>query len=1105
MNAAPAPVPPSRRGRRRPAPRRLWRHPWRWIGALLSAATLAVVALGLAGWALLDRPLPPPGWLERDIAARLAPVLGSGRLELEALRVGLRGDGTAELILDQTALRTADGGTVASIEEIAVTVSTPALLRGGVALRDVRLSGLDLALERDAEGRLGIGLGRPGQGPVPDLAEAQRRLDRLLADPRLADLDLIRVSDVTLRYDDLRAGRSWTTRAEELTMRREGGRMRLAAAARLAGEGAHPARLAIDAERRIGSTSLSFGLSLTGLAADDIASQSPALSWLSALRAPISGSLRGWSEPGGGLGGLDATLRIGAGALQPSDAASPVPFDSAHAYFSYLPSAGALDFSEIAAEGPQGRVSAAGRATLSGLGGGGLRPELTGQFTLSGRAAPMPDVLAEPLVIERAETEFRLRLDPFRLTLGRLSVTDPGLALEARGRVRADAEGWSAALDATAPEAGPDLVAAYWPARLAAGSRAWFLDNVEGGRIRDAIFALRRDPGERPDLYVDFRFEEARVRFHETLPPAEAASGQFTFWQDRLSVAVSQGRLVPPEGGAVDIAGTAFVIPDTAQRPAQGDLRLRAEAPLTAALSLLDQEPLAVMRRSGRPVDLGSGRVRIEGRLQRPLGPGVPPEEMALSMAGTIEDFDSDRVVPGRRLAADRLDLTVDMEQVRIAGAGTLSGVPFDGAWTQPLFAPGAAGRVSGEVRLSPEAAEAFDIALPQGLLSGAGPGRLELELPPGRAPRFTLSSRLAGIGLALPQLGWRLPAAATGTLELAGELGAPARIDRLRLEAGGLRTTGALSLRPGGGLDALRLERVQIGDWLDARVTLAGRGAGQMPELRVAGGRVDLRGLDSAGGGDGAGGGSMPIQLSLDRLVVAEGIALTDLAGRFATRGSGLEGNFSARMDGTGAAVEGQLLPQNGGTGLRLASDQAGDVLESTGILKTVAGGRMVLNLAPIPLQPGSYDGAVTVTDARLRDAPAIAALLDGISIVGIIDQLRGPGIYFENVQARFRLTPDRVVLSQSSATGPSMGLSMDGYYDLRRRELDMQGVLSPIYVLNSIGSLLTRRGEGLVGFSFTLSGNAAAPKVAVNPLSVFTPGMFREIFRRPPPDLSP
>ena len=77
-----------------------------------------------------------------------------------------------------------------------------------------------------------------------------------------------------------------------------------------------------------------------------------------------------------------------------------------------------------------------------------------------------------------------------------------------------------------------------------------------------------------------------------------------------------------------------------------------------------------------------------------------------------------------------------------------------------------------------------------------------------------------------------------------------------------------------------------------------------------------------------------------------------------------------------------------------------------------------------------------------------------------------------------------------------------MDGVYDPRSRQMDMQGVVSPIYLLNRVGQIFTRRGEGLFGVNFTLRGPVRDPAVGVNPLSILTPGMFREIFRRAPPE---
>ena len=132
------------------------------------------------------------------------------------------------------------------------------------------------------------------------------------------------------------------------------------------------------------------------------------------------------------------------------------------------------------------------------------------------------------------------------------------------------------------------------------------------------------------------------------------------------------------------------------------------------------------------------------------------------------------------------------------------------------------------------------------------------------------------------------------------------------------------------------------------------------------------------------------------------------------------------------------------------------------------------------------------------------MAALLDAISVVGLLQQLDGQGLSFDEVDATFRLTPNQVIVSEASAVGPGLGISVDGVYTLASKQIDLQGVVSPFFLVNSIGSFLTRKGEGLIGFSFNIAGTVAAPRVSVNPLSALTPGMFREIFRRPAPELN-
>ena len=326
-------------------------------------------------------------------------------------------------------------------------------------------------------------------------------------------------------------------------------------------------------------------------------------------------------------------------------------------------------------------------------------------------------------------------------------------------------------------------------------------------------------------------------------------------------------------------------------------------------------------------------------------------------------------------------------------------------------------------------------------------------------------------------------------------------RVDQIVLNTAGLDASGDVLLGNDSSFKEARFERVKIGNWLNVALKFVSRGKGRSPALNITGGRLDLSQTSFTDSSSGGGSGGGPISARLDNMKISEGISLTKFRGEFSTA-RGFEGNFSGLVNGK-APVEGRIVPQGGRSAFQINSDNGGRVLAAAGLLENAAGGAMKLTLAPAKAK-GVYNGALDITSVRLRDAPAMAALLNAASIIGLLEQLGGQGILFNEVEARFQMTPKQVIVSRSSAVGASMGISMDGYYTLGSGVMDMQGVVSPIYLLNGIGAILTRKGEGLVGFNYTLKGTGASPKVQVNPLSIFTPGMFREIFRRPAPKVS-
>jgi len=326
--------------------------------------------------------------------------------------------------------------------------------------------------------------------------------------------------------------------------------------------------------------------------------------------------------------------------------------------------------------------------------------------------------------------------------------------------------------------------------------------------------------------------------------------------------------------------------------------------------------------------------------------------------------------------------------------------------------------------------------------------------------------------------------------------------VSRVALGGAGLTAQGSITLADGGGLGVMELSRVKMNDWLDVKAALVGRGSNRAPQVVVRSGRLDLLKADfgdssSAGSGSStSAAASAPMQVRLDRLQITDTIWLQGFAGTFKTSG-GLDGPFEARVNG-GTGVSGRVVPQRGRTAVRVTSADAGGILRSAGVLQQAVGGTMELALLPVGTGD-AFDGQLEVKGISIKDAPTMAALVNAVSVVGLVNEMNGDGIYFDEVEAEFRLTPNRMTLKRGSAVGASLGLSMDGVYATDTGQVAMEGVITPVYLLNGIGSLLTRKGEGLLGFNYKLSGAAKSPSVSINPLSVLAPGGLRNVLRGP------
>ncbi|SMX42748.1 YhdP family protein [Actibacterium lipolyticum] len=1073
---------------------------------LLLSLTLLVGVFLVGVLSLTGRVVTTPEWMTAHIEERLNQALYPMQLELGGASVVFSREHAPQVHLNNVVVADAKGQSLARLPDLQAVIAARPLLERKLVVRRVALTGAELTLRRRVDGQFDLALGDTSAPLVGEvgLLQVLDQIDQALALPALASIEDVTVESLQLTYVDARAGRSWQVDNGLLALEQTPQDVSARVFFSLVNDLGVPSEVAVNFETVKGSPEARMSANFSDVAAADIAAQSPALAFLTVIDAPISGALRTGVGPEGGLAPLNAALEIGSGALRPVEEAAPIRFDRGKAYFSFDPGNDRIDLAEIALDTSAVRLRAEGHAYLRDKVSGWPTSLIT-QMRLREVSLNPGGIFEAPATFGEGALDLKLALDPFTVTIGQVMLGDStGATYRGKGSVRAREDGWKVDLDLNLDRISEGRLLALWPIDLAPGTRKWVTNNILSGEFFEVNAALRLAPDNPPVISLTHEFRDANVQFMRTMPPVDNGYGYITITDQTFTMVLGSGTITAPQGGLVDVAGTVFHIPNTKQKPARGEVTLKTESSVEAVLSLLDQPPLGLMARAGQPVNLADGRASVEAKIALPLAKGNTPEKIEYAAKGVLRNVRSDVLVKNRSLAAQQLSISADKEQISISGQATLDGVPVNGVWTQVL-GPKNKGRsrVEGTVELSQNFVEKFNIGLPKGSVTGRGLGAIDLRLNKGQPTRFTLNSDMNQLGLKLPSLGWTKSKNTKGTLKVAGTLGSPPNIESLSIKAAGLTADGKISVAKNGGLQEAAFSRVQIGRWLDAPVTLKGRGANRAPAVVLRGGRFVLR--DSPFGGGRSGGGRSgqggPIDIALDRLVISDGITLADVRGSLSSAG-GLNGGLRGRVV-RGAPITATLTPSKNGTAIRVQSDDAGGVLKGAGIFEKSRGGTLDLSLTPRG-RAGEYNGKLKISRTRVKGAPALAELLSAISVVGILEMLDGDGLVFNDVSADFRLTPTALQVKSGSAVGPSLGISMAGLFDLKANRMDMQGVISPIYILNGIGSVLTRKGEGLFGFNYRLTGNAKNPSVSVNPLSILTPGMFREIFRRPVPEIA-
>jgi hypothetical protein len=189
------------------------------------------------------------------------------------------------------------------------------------------------------------------------------------------------------------------------------------------------------------------------------------------------------------------------------------------------------------------------------------------------------------------------------------------------------------------------------------------------------------------------------------------------------------------------------------------------------------------------------------------------------------------------------------------------------------------------------------------------------------------------------------------------------------------------------------------------------------------------------------------------------------------------------------------------------IKSNNAGRSLAAFDISNNIIGGS--IDISGEFDEQNRFNGHAYMQMFSLRKTSVFTKLLmlpvvTATSIFNISELFDGSKMSFDMLHCPIHYARGKILLQHCTQENKNLLIKGSGYIDLDRNTIDSQGVIAPKSVINKIVSAIPligktlsgRNKEGILAISYSLSGPLRNPRMNVNPLSVLTPGITKEVF---------
>ncbi len=669
-----------------------------------------------------------------------------------------------------------------------------------------------------------------------------------------------------------------------------------------------------------------------------------------------------------------------------------------------------------------------------------------------------------------------------------------------------------------------------WPPFMAAGARDWVGERVPAGRIAggtvkiDIAADMLADAAEHglPPSAVDFRLdlEALKVHYIPKLPPLLVPRATASITGHRFFFVVPESDIQVPSGDRVHFTDGELIIGDLRPRVPTGEIHFKSQASAAAMVELINHPPLGYVDAVFPKTPDISGDGAATFSLSMPFIKELKFKDMKLNGRTHVENIRAMGLPGGVGVHGGKLDIDTTEKAIEIRGEVKVNGTPVTVAW-QRIFDASPEHQPPLRLRAVMDEAARREAGLETDhILRGNVLSELTLRMRKDAPPRLHFEANLTETDILLSSMGWRKPPGQRAVLnvDIDTDDGGGMALKNLNLLGDDLAVRGMVFLNEKRKPVSFSFPTVT----LNAQTKLEMRGelkSGNIWDVRVSGpsfdGRQFFRSLFSAGKltedqpqlPDDAPG--MDVKAQIETVVGHYDTSAKKVWLEARRRGSELvyldmhgslaDEPVAARVD----AKKGE--PRI----LQAMAGNAGAAFRLVGLYSAARGGAASLKVNLDGSKKGDKVGYLyarrfaiintpMANSARGRKGrrPARSREIEQ-------QQAQYERMDFDEMRVRFGIGHGRFKLGTGILNGPMMGINVRGYIDFQREVIDLTGVYTPAFGLNApfsgvplLGDILSSRdGEGLIGITFAVRGPLSQPDVQINPASLLTPGMFRQM----------